>query len=666
MKKILLSIAFVLCVGYISVAGTEYPVRKVGEKHYYEYTVKAGDGLYGVARSFGLKPKDLIEVNPELTDAIRPGQIILVPVPADKVAELMREEKQPQETAEEQPLGNACKIHVVQPKQTLYGISRIYDMKVDSLVALNPFAVHGIRPGDTLLIAKAVAPVMQDAVPVEPAPGQEVALQESKSQPDVRQPSAGRQSHPAYHIVRPKETLYAISRQYSMPIHEIIALNPSADRGLRAGDTLMLDTAAYRRAQVPQPVRPEYPAQTEQQVKSVQPVGPVQPIQPAKADTVLTQPVAESSEEEHPAAVDNGQTLLQPAVPDALTIVYLLPFQTDQASVHKSTLRFVEFYRGALVALDKAKESGVSANVYTFDTGRTRSDIDSVLARPEVASADVIVGPAYSDQLEPVLKFARERNIAVVVPFSAKIPEHLYYPGLIQFNPSVEHINSQSVAAIASDRSRRYVIGRFSSVSARDKALADELKSALQSDNLQVIDTALTYESLRYIVESVGNQPATLLMASSAPADVNLMLDSLAAYQRHNIRVWGFEEWTTLVNKYPNTVYTSLFYAKESADYTGRYNEMFGAHVMMTEPRYDLIGYDLTVLVTRSLNISDGTYMFDAIPNTEYMQSAPLMIMDANRYVNNRLSVFHWDGNTTHHREFVNLPKSLTEPVANE
>lgn len=661
MKKILLSIAFVLCVGYISAAGTEHPVRKVGEKHYYEYTVKAGDGLYGVARSFGLKPKDLIEVNPELTDAIRPGQIILVPVPADKEAELMREEKQPQETAEVQPLGNACKIHVVQPKQTLYGISRIYDMKVDSLVALNPFAVHGIRPGDTLLIARSVAPVGQEAVPVEPAPGQEEALQESKSQP-----SAGRQSRPAYHIVRRKETLYAISRQYSMPIHEIIALNPSADRGLRAGDTLMLDTAAYRRAQVPQPVRPEYPAQSEQQVKPVQPVGPVQPMQPAKADTVLMQPVAESSEEEHPAAVDNGQTLLQPAVPDALTIVYLLPFQTGQASVHKSTLRFVEFYRGALVALDKAKESGVSANVYTFDTGRTRSDIDSVLARPEVASADVIVGPAYSDQLEPVLTFARERNIAAVVPFSAKIPEHLYYPGLIQFNPSAEHINSQAVAAIASDRSRRYAIGRFSSVSERDKALADELKAALLSDNVPVIDTVLTYESLRYIVERVGNQPATLLMASSAPADVNLMLDSLAAYQRHNIQVWGFEEWTTLVNKYPNTVYTSLFDAKESADYTGRYNEMFGAHVMMTEPRYDLIGYDLTVLVTRSLNISGGTYRFDVIPNAEYMQSAPLMILDANRYVNNRLSVFHWDGTATHHREFVSLPKTLTEPVANE
>lgn len=650
MKKILLSIVFVLCVGGLTAAETEYPVRKVGEKFYYEYIVKAGDGLYGVARSFGLKPKDLTEANPELTEVIRPGQVILVPVPEDKVAELLREEQKPHETVETQQ-SRGGKVHVVQRKETLYGISRMYGMKVDSLVALNPAAERGIRPGDTLLIERAVATAEPEQTSVKSetvSDGAEPKQEVQNFQPEHRQETVGEPSRPAYHVVKRKETLYAISRQYSMPIHEIIALNPEADRNLRAGDTLILN--AVDRIE-PQPTQPEQP---------------VRPIQEAEPDTVQMTPIASPTEPQQPMAVEDEQSVFQPVPSDVLTIVYLLPFQTDQATVHKSTLRFVEFYRGALVALDKAKESGVSVNVYTFDTGRSRSDIDSVLARPEVASANVIIGPAYSDQLEPVLKFARERNIAAIVPFSAKVPDNLYYPGLIQFNPSVEHLNSQAVAAIASERSRRYAIGRFASVSPRDKALADDLKAALLADNVPVIDTALTYESLRSVVEALGTQPATLLMASSSPADVNLMLDSLAAYQRQNIQVWGFEEWTTLVNKYPNTVYTSLFNAKESAGYTERYNDMFGAHAIMTEPRYDLIGYDLTVLATRSLSIHDTICQFEQLPNSEYMQSAPLMIMDGNRYVNNRLFIFHWDGTTTSCREFVDLPKNLTDSAVNE
>lgn len=615
MKRLVVFLIVSFLMGHGLLAIPDCPIRQVEDKSYYEYTVKPGDGLFAIARSFGIRQSELLSANPGLTTDIRPGQVILVPITEDKSEKLLRR-------------GVSDKIHVVEPKQTLYGISRKYRVSIDSITQLNPFVSRGIRPGDTLVIA--VGSGVDVPVSVS-APVQEVKRVEG---------SAATSASSSFHVVQRKETLYAISRKYGMPIHEIIALNPGASKKIRTGDTLVLDSS-YWSLPVVLPV-----ADTE-----VVAVADTDTVERVVADTVVIQPIVTNP------VSDTG----------ALNIVYLLPFHTDQATVHKSTLRFVEFYRGALVALEKAKGYGISASVRTFDTGRTKADIEALLALPEMADADIIIGPAYSDQLEPVISFARKHHIATIIPFSPKVPEHLFYPGLIQFNPPCEYINSQSIAAVASDRNQRYVIGRFNAVDKEDKALADELHATLAADSVAVIDTMLDFASLRYIVEQVGSQPTTFLMASSAPADVNVMLDSLAAYQRQNIRVWGFDKWATLVTKYPNTVYTSLFRVQETQEYVNGYNEMFGAHTIVTEPRYDLIGYDLTTLATRALSqINDTLYHIAPLPSTEYMQSSPLFIVNQNRMVNNRLTVFHWDGVVFRHTDFIELPKTFADTLKDE
>lgn len=609
MRQFVLSIVFLLLASY-SFAAPDYPVRVVDGKSYYEYTVKAGDGLFAIARTFGIKQRDIAAANPGITADIRPGQMLLIPVSDSEKGV--------------RSLLPADKIHVVGAKQTLYGISRTYGLSVDSLLALNPFASRGLRVGDTLLIAPVATPPAAVVAPAAPT------------------------AAPQFHVVQRKETLYAISRKYSMPIHEILALNPSVSKRLRAGDTLALDSSYLRGVVAVAEPKTVYPDST---------------VLAAATDTAPAAPLAE------PTAAIPGPVIVAPVTPlpgKALDIVYLLPFHTEQATVHKSTFRFVEFYRGALVALENAKRYGVSATVRTYDTGRTVADIQAVLAKPELAQADIIIGPAYSDQLDAVISFARQNNIATIIPFSQKVPEDLYYPGLFQFNPPCAQMNAQAVDAITADRNRRYVIGRFDNVQPEDRSLADELSASLLADSIDVIDTILNFSTLRYIVDKVADQPTTLLMASSAPADVNLLLDSLAAYQRHNIRVWASEKWTTLVSKYPNTVHFSLFNNRETPAYTALYSKMFGVHTIVSEPRYDLLGYDLTTMATRALTVvNDTVYTVEPLPAGEYMQSAPLFIPYQNRMVNNRITIFHWDGVSVSAADCITLPKNFDD-VADE
>ena len=632
MKKLIFSLIFLLCVGY-TFAAPDCPIREVDGKAYYEYTVVQGDGIYSIARSFGVNQSEIYNANPDLTPSIKPGQIILIPAPREVLSS----------SADAVEVKNAeVKYHIVEPKQTLFGISRQYNITIDSITRLNPFVAQGIHPGDTVfLVPRQVLKTEEIAKTTETEAKVKTKAQVEKIEP---QKVVSR-----FHIVQRKETLFGISRQYSMAIHDIIALNPEVESRLRTGDTLWLEPI------VTEPIAEERPSVT---------ILPAIPEQPTNNRDIRSEelPIAEvDTIADTPAFPFQEPTIIE-APSSAIRIVFLLPFQTDQTTVHKSTLRFVEFYRGALVALENAKRHGVSAIVNTFDTGRTAADIASLLSRPELQEADVIIGPAYTDQLRPVISFARDNNIAAVIPFSSNVPDDLHYAGLFQFNPSYSYTNTQAVKAIAEDKSQRYVIGRFANVEEENKSLADILHTQLNTEGISHIDTTLNFATLRHIVNTVGDHPTTILMASSAPADVNMMLDTLASYQRHNIRVWGSEKWASLTTKYPNTVYSSLFNVQETKEYTDLYNELFGTHSILTEPRYDLLGYDLTTMAARALKkMNDSTFVVDPLPTNEYMQSAPLFIPYHNRMVNNRLTIYHWDGTTLNSTDHIALPAKFDD-----
>lgn len=99
-------------------------------------------------------------------------------------------------------------IHVVEEQETLYGIARKYNITVDELIALNQLTDLNARVGQELIILQ-----NQKAAPKE------------EVKPQV----------PVYHIVQAKETFYSISRKYNVPIDELLKLNNKTDFILSIG-----------------------------------------------------------------------------------------------------------------------------------------------------------------------------------------------------------------------------------------------------------------------------------------------------------------------------------------------------------------------------------------------------------------------------------------------
>jgi len=115
-----------------------------------------------------------------------------------------------------------ARIHVVQKKETLYGISREYNFTIDDLIYFNPdLKTQDLKPGMKLVI---------------PSDEKIAAIKEERRR--ARQDSAKY----IYHKVVKNETLFSLSQRYSVSIVELRELNPILEEqgAIRIGQILRI------------------------------------------------------------------------------------------------------------------------------------------------------------------------------------------------------------------------------------------------------------------------------------------------------------------------------------------------------------------------------------------------------------------------------------------
>lgn len=107
------------------------------------HTVEKGQTIYSIAREYKLKPDDIRKQNPSIDDtfAIKPGQILRIAIPKGK------EENESFEKLVKKPI-----FHYVTEQQTLYSISKMYNVSIDDLKLWNHLTNNSIGLGQELVI----------------------------------------------------------------------------------------------------------------------------------------------------------------------------------------------------------------------------------------------------------------------------------------------------------------------------------------------------------------------------------------------------------------------------------------------------------------------------------------------------------------------------------
>lgn len=104
-----------------------------------------------------------------------------------------------------------------------------------------------------------------------------------------------------------------------------------------------------------------------------------------------------------------------PDDPNVLTVSLLLPLESASGGMDKN---FAEFYRGALLATEDLKNSGISVDVNVFNAPRDEYAVADIVDSDEFSASDLVIGPVYTEGMELVVDWARARGVAVVSPLS--------------------------------------------------------------------------------------------------------------------------------------------------------------------------------------------------------------------------------------------------------
>jgi LysM repeat protein len=177
-------------------------VETINGKQFIIHQIDAKETLYSISRRYGVPVTVILESNPSSEGGISVGRLLKVPF-----------------TSKRKPEVKEGKRHVVAAKETLFSISRQYDVSVEDLKKANGLAENSLALGQELVIPS-TSKVVTAPVPTE------------------------MKSASSMHTVAPKETMYSIARQYGITVQQLKEWNNLQDE-LPVGKILLVVQPKY-------------------------------------------------------------------------------------------------------------------------------------------------------------------------------------------------------------------------------------------------------------------------------------------------------------------------------------------------------------------------------------------------------------------------------------
>lgn len=127
--------------------------NKAGTQH----IVEANETIFGLSKKYNVTVEEIQKVNPEIQkEGLKTGQVVVIPT-AKKTAKKQVSDSIVNSTKEFEIKEKVAEFikHKVEPKETLYGLSKKYNVSVDEIKQKNEAVLqNGLQIGQILIIRK--------------------------------------------------------------------------------------------------------------------------------------------------------------------------------------------------------------------------------------------------------------------------------------------------------------------------------------------------------------------------------------------------------------------------------------------------------------------------------------------------------------------------------
>ncbi len=586
-RKTLITILLIGWVFALQAAERSTTLVNIGGERYYIHRVESQQTIYSLAKLYGVSQSDINDSNPKVVNGLKAGDDIKIPYRQIE-----------EQTVSSESLSRSERRrfdeHAVASGETLYSISRKYEISIDIIVEDNPSVDPvALSVGQNLLIRKREQGE-SDALK---------SLTEWKSYRD----NLNRVAPDGYqfHIVERGETTYSLSRRYDMSEEDFERVN-DLSAGLKMGALVL-----------------------------------VRDSQSESGDE------SQSSED---SSAQQRRVVRFKAKSEAeqVRVALFLPLKVE-GTVRKE---FAEFYNGVLLAVADIKKSHPRRHISLdlYNSGRDSSLVASIARSAEFAGTDLIIGPIYEQCIEALLPYAYANSVPIVSPLSQI--SSLQGEGVVFQMPPSASSRYEKVGDLLSPQ--RHVT--FIHTDKIDSIFYNQMLSMIpdttkyQSHTYQYEHPDITRSRLKYnknyispsdLTPYIANKrDNTIIITSDNPMDVDRVLAALSSadsnqrarsLSKPSYLVLGSSAWgnyssldRSLLFSNGVTIFPS-YEAKRSSEAVVRFDKRYIKGFRSTPSLYSYRGYDAATIFINGI-YSDIEYKMQG--STYVPLQSPYLFME--------------------------------------
>ena len=361
-------------------------VQDSAGNYFFIHNVRKGETLYAISKAYNVSIGEIEENNPKITEGLQIGQELRIPI--------LKDPKNPNLIPKDTIAPEGFIYHKVLKGETLYRISFNYQVKVEELKKHNPSLTTNIHPGDWILI------------PNKDLQKLEIAQSKYDSLVDYK--------------IGWFDNYYRLEHKFKLNQQQLEQINPELiTEGVRRGLIIKVPVIINKSDTMPQ--------YQEIILDTIH----------KEADIIITDTILNCQQIEF-----NRHTykigLLMPFFSDLEKDIrvdndYMIKEIDDYPS-----FRFIEFYQGALLAIDSLKKQGFKAELYVWDTRANEKTTDSICQLDEFKDLEIVIGPFYSKNAAIVRNNIKELSIKMVDIFNLSEVSKDTNTQYFELRPSVE------------------------------------------------------------------------------------------------------------------------------------------------------------------------------------------------------------------------------------
>jgi len=605
------------------IAGMLFVFAFAKAQQFISHQVSTGETVYSISKKYSVSEDDIYKYNPDAKERIYEGLVLILPDAKKTTGGVGA--TSPQEDI-------TFKTHKVKRKETLFSISKRYNVPVDIIKKYNKeLYSKPLRKGFKLRIPtnykEAVAEVVEDPRP---------------------KPSANITTY----VVKAKETKYGIARSYGITLSDLKALNPNIGGVLGVGQIInvpntqpqtetTIDTSKYQLYEV---VKGDtmYSLLRSINLKADDLIT----LNPALGDglkegMILKIPRIEGYTTSGEGALPPVGTASKVNLADSIAfttpkrLAIMLPFGLSkvQDSVAANVdlikdnrvLRIaLDFHSGALMAIEKAKKIGIAVEANIYDTDYVREDgtsanarkVENLIRANDFSSVDAVIGPLLGNNINRAASVLTSQNTPVISPITTRVKMS---SNIFQSRPNDLLLKNKMLDYLKANRAGKNIIliadGKNATVKAKIKAAIPniiEVNPRTSEKGIYLypddIPSKLSKTLENWVILETNDLPLISNVTTSLNAQIEDMAkitlltckkgDAYASNEIHNTHL------TNLNFHYPSI--DREYTMNEEGGFFEAYEEAYGE----SPGEYAIRGYDITL--DTILRLAYAGNLFDA------------------------------------------------------